>query len=171
MAAPHSSAVDDRARLDPALERRLERLGLADNPGAWAERYLECEQLVDPLSASARQKFAATSRFIGDLIAHRWVVTRRDAEVETWSRKAQCRMLGPVLERSHDPGICRGNLEYQTLARYLTAAGSGLRSRFGDAAPGPQNLRDAPGLRKTPLGFERRVAVHDFADLSDAALP
>src|ERR1700722_19767297 len=78
MAVPHPLSVDDPAQLDPALERRLERLGLANNPRAWAERYLECEQLVDPLSASARQKFAATSRFIRDLIAHRWVMTRRE---------------------------------------------------------------------------------------------
>ena len=78
MAVPRSSAVDDPAQLDPALERRLERLGLANHPGAWAERYLECEQLVDPLSASARQKFAATCRFIRDLLAHRWVMTRRE---------------------------------------------------------------------------------------------
>ena len=66
--------------LDPALERRLERLGLADNPGQWTERYLLCEQLVDPLAAVSRQKFDATSRFIRDLVAHRWVMTRRARE-------------------------------------------------------------------------------------------
>jgi hypothetical protein len=46
------------------MQRRLERLGLADKPGEWAERYLLCERLVDPLSANSRQKFEATSRFI-----------------------------------------------------------------------------------------------------------
>jgi pimeloyl-ACP methyl ester carboxylesterase len=30
------------------MQRRLERLGLADKPGEWAERYLLCEKLVDP---------------------------------------------------------------------------------------------------------------------------
>src|SRR5277367_2426490 len=77
MAVPSSSPLDHPAHLDPALDRRLERLGLADKPGQWTERYLLCEQLVDPLSASSHQKFEATSRFIRDLIAHRWVMTRR----------------------------------------------------------------------------------------------
>jgi len=77
MAATNSSPLDHPDHPDPALDRRLERLGLADKPGQWTERYLLCEQLVDPLSASSRQKFEATSRFIRDLIAHRWVMTRR----------------------------------------------------------------------------------------------
>jgi starch phosphorylase len=66
------------AQLNPALERRLERLGLANMPGQWAERYLLCEQLVDPLSSSLRERFEAISRFIRDLVAHRWVMTRRE---------------------------------------------------------------------------------------------
>src|SRR5271163_4550612 len=77
MAVPSSSPLDHPAHLDPALDRRLERLGLADKPGQWTERYLLCEQAVDPASASSRQKFEATSRFIRDLVAHRWVMTRR----------------------------------------------------------------------------------------------
>jgi glycogen phosphorylase len=72
------SAPDNAAHLDPALQRRLERLGLADKPGQWAERYLLCEQLVDPLSSSLRQRFEATGRFIRDLVAHRWAMTRRE---------------------------------------------------------------------------------------------
>jgi hypothetical protein len=50
------------AEFKPALHRRLERLGLSEHPGEWAERYLLWEQIVDPSSASARQKFEATSR-------------------------------------------------------------------------------------------------------------
>jgi glycogen phosphorylase len=75
--AANSVPMDDKAELHHALERRLERLGLANQSGQWAERYLLCEQLVDPLSASARQKFEATCRFIRDLTAHRWAMTRR----------------------------------------------------------------------------------------------
>jgi starch phosphorylase len=75
---PGSAPSDSAAHLDPALQRRLERLGLANKPGLWAERYLLCEQLVDPLSSSLRQRFEATSRFIRDLIAHRWMMTRRE---------------------------------------------------------------------------------------------
>src|SRR5271170_3901140 len=80
MAVPKPFLPDNRGHLDPAMDRRLERLGLADNPGYWTERYVLCEQLADPLEASSRQKFEATSRFIRDLIAHRWVMTRRARE-------------------------------------------------------------------------------------------
>ena len=62
--------------LDPTLKRRLNRLGLADHEGAWIERYILCNHLLSPLSAKPRQKFEATSRFIRDLIAHRWAKTR-----------------------------------------------------------------------------------------------
>src|SRR6202049_1768715 len=77
MAVPNSPAPDHHGPLDPALERRLERLGLADEPGRWTDRYLLSEKLVDPLEASSRQKFEATSRFVRDLVAHRWGRSRR----------------------------------------------------------------------------------------------
>src|SRR3984957_8917281 len=63
--------------LDPALARRLDRLGLAGQDDHWAERYLLCQHLIDPLEANNREQFEATCRFIRDLIAHRWVKTRR----------------------------------------------------------------------------------------------
>jgi starch phosphorylase len=77
MAAPNPLASHHQGPLDPALEKRLERLGLANEPGRWTDRYLLSEKLVDPLEASSRQKFEATSRFVRDLVAHRWVMTRR----------------------------------------------------------------------------------------------
>jgi glycogen phosphorylase len=66
--------------VDPAMARRLERLGLAGHEDQWTERYLLCQHLVDPLTAKSRQQFEATSRFIRDLIAHRWVKTRQARE-------------------------------------------------------------------------------------------
>ena len=66
--------------LDPALARRIERLGLAGQEDHWTERYLLCQDLVDPVDADSRQRFEATCRFIRDLIAHRWVKTRRARE-------------------------------------------------------------------------------------------
>jgi hypothetical protein len=40
MAVPSLSSVGFRAHLDPAMQRRLERLGLADKPGRlFAPRY------------------------------------------------------------------------------------------------------------------------------------
>jgi len=62
---------------DAALERRLERLGLTGQESSWTERYLLCQHLVDPPESKSRQNFEAISRFIRDLVAHRWVKTRR----------------------------------------------------------------------------------------------
>jgi glycogen phosphorylase len=77
---PPTAAAASRDSLEPALARRLERLGLDEKDDHWAERYLLCQHLIDPLEADTREKFEATSRFIRDLIAHRWVKTRRARE-------------------------------------------------------------------------------------------
>src|SRR5262249_52391355 len=66
--------------LDADMMRRLERLGLTGHPDQWTERYLLCEKLVDPAVAKPRQEFEATSRFIRDLVAHRWAKTRSARE-------------------------------------------------------------------------------------------
>jgi starch phosphorylase len=58
--------------VDPGLARRLE--------DHWAERYALCPHLIDPLEADSRERFESTARFIRDLIAHRWVETRRARE-------------------------------------------------------------------------------------------
>ena len=71
---------------DPALERRLERLGLAGQEDYWTSRYLLCNHLVEPLTAESRQKFEAASRFLRDLVAHRWVKTRHAREVAASKR-------------------------------------------------------------------------------------
>src|SRR5882757_8920361 len=59
-----------------ALARRLKRLGLTADQADWADRYLLCEHVVDPVTARPRQRFEAIARFIRDLVAHRWVKTR-----------------------------------------------------------------------------------------------
>jgi len=41
---------------------------------------------------------------------------------------------------------------------------------MGQAMKGAQRLRDAPGLRETAARRVGRIAVHDLADASDAAL-
>jgi len=68
-------------KLDPALQRRMERLGLVTRQDQWTERYLLCEQLVDPRIATPRERFAGTCRFLRDLVAHRWARTRRAREL------------------------------------------------------------------------------------------
>jgi starch phosphorylase len=75
-----SDTVESYPGLDPALERRLQRLGLTGRESDWTDRYLLCDHLLDPPTARPRQRFEATSRFIRDLIAHRWAKTRRARE-------------------------------------------------------------------------------------------
>jgi starch phosphorylase len=75
---PPSDAVE--TELNPALKRRLERLGLTGQVDSWADRYLLCNHLLSPASAGSRQRFEATSRFVRDLVAHRWEKTRRARE-------------------------------------------------------------------------------------------
>jgi starch phosphorylase len=65
---------------EAALERRLHRLGLAAHEDGWTDRYLLCNHLLNPNMAWPRQKFEATSRFIRDLVAHRWARTRQARE-------------------------------------------------------------------------------------------
>jgi glycogen phosphorylase len=77
---PLSPAAPPDDSLDTALARRLDRLGLSSQDEHWAERYVLCEHLIDPLEADAREQFEATCRFIRDLVAHRWVRTRRARE-------------------------------------------------------------------------------------------
>jgi glycogen phosphorylase len=75
-----SGTAERQTAADPALERRLERLGLAGHEKEWTDRYLLCNHLLNPPSAEPRQKFEATSRFIRDLVAHRWAKTRSARE-------------------------------------------------------------------------------------------
>jgi len=84
MSTPQYRALQEEA--DPALARRLERLGLAAHKDQWTERYLLCQHLADPAVSDSRQQFEATSRFIRDLVAHRWVSTRRAREEATPKR-------------------------------------------------------------------------------------
>jgi starch phosphorylase len=58
---------------DPFLEPRPS--GGSDD--AWADRYVLGEHLMDPKAVPSRQRFESLSRFVRDLIARRWVETRR----------------------------------------------------------------------------------------------
>jgi glycogen phosphorylase len=72
-----SQTGDRTIGVDTALVRRLEQLGLAGHDTEWADRYLLCSHLINPASATTRQRFEATSRFIRDLVAHRWARTQQ----------------------------------------------------------------------------------------------
>jgi hypothetical protein len=51
-------------RMDPALERRLERLGLTGKEDEWTGRYLLCHHLENPRTAKPRQRFEAIAAFM-----------------------------------------------------------------------------------------------------------
>src|SRR5580658_8380442 len=72
--------ADVKDSVDASMVRRMDRVVLSGEEDQWAERYVLCEHLIDPLEADAREQFEATCRFIRDLIAHRWVKTRRARE-------------------------------------------------------------------------------------------
>ena len=80
MSVPKPAVPSVPEGLDPDMLRRLERLGLTGHPDQWTERYLLCEKLVDAPSADTREEFEAASRFIRDLVAHRWARTRRERQ-------------------------------------------------------------------------------------------
>ena len=77
---PALTPHEPRDPVTPAMMRRLERLGLDGHADQWTERYLLCQHVVDAPAATTRQEFEATSRFIRDLIAHRWIKTARVRE-------------------------------------------------------------------------------------------
>ena len=76
--------MDDKTAMllqDARLKRRLERLGLTgQDSGAWTDRYVLSDHVVDPPLARPRQRFEATAKMIRDLLAHRWVKTRQTRE-------------------------------------------------------------------------------------------
>jgi hypothetical protein len=82
---------------DPALTRRLERLGLTgQDSGDWTDRYLLSDHVVDPPLARPRQRFEATAKLIRDLLAHRWVKTRQTRERANPKRTYVTSCQGPV---------------------------------------------------------------------------
>ena len=100
---------------DPALARRLERLGLAEHKDQWTERYLLCQHIADPAASDSRQQFEATSRFIRDLVAHRWVSTRHARE-QTTSKRIHYLSMEFLLGRTLRNNMM--NLAAEPLVRY-----------------------------------------------------
>jgi starch phosphorylase len=148
------------SKLDPGLLRRLERLGLAASQDQWTERYVLCEQLVDPRIASDREKFTGTARFIRDLIAHRWVRTRRSREQREHKRIHYLSMeflLGRTLRNNID------NLAAEPLVRHaLAREGWNLESLMEEEA-------DA-GLGNGGLGRLAACFIDSLASMQYAAI-
>ena len=122
---------------EAGLERHLDRLGLADKEDEWAERYLMCEQVVDPNLARPRQRFEAVSQFVRDLLVHRWIKTRQVREQQNPKRVYYLSMeflIGRTLNNNianlrADPivqeALRRQKLDYHQLAELEPDAGLG----------------------------------------------
>ena len=148
------------SKLDPGLLRRLERLGLAASQDQWTERYVLCEQLVDPRIATDRERFTGAARFIRDLIAHRWVRTRRSREQREHKRIHYISMeflLGRTLRNNID------NLAAEPLVRHaLAREGWNLESLMEEEA-------DA-GLGNGGLGRLAACFIDSLASMQYAAI-
>jgi glycogen phosphorylase len=130
---------DDRATItaDAATQRRLQQLGLSGDGSDWTERYLLCDQLVDPKMARPRQRFEAMARSIRDLLAYRWVKTRQSRERENPKRVYYLSMeflIGRTLinnvtnlmaEPVMQEALRREKLDFQQLAELEPDAGLG----------------------------------------------
>src|SRR5258705_12552281 len=72
-AAPKTHAVD--------IPKLLEQYGIVQTPlvgteNAFYERHLVFDRVIDPVAASARERFEAFSSSIRDILARRWVLTK-----------------------------------------------------------------------------------------------
>ena len=131
---------------DSTLERRLERLGLAGQEDYWAGRYLLCNHLVEPVTAESRQKFEAASRFLRDLVAHRWVRTRQARE-DAASKRIHYLSMEFLLGRTLRNNMM--NLGVESLLRdTLREAGWDLDELIEEEPDaGPRQRRSRPACR------------------------
>src|SRR5262252_9344708 len=63
----------------PAVDRS--GLPTPEKEDSWADRYVLFQHLMDPKAVPPRQRFESLSRYVRDLIAQRWVRTRRVREL------------------------------------------------------------------------------------------
>ncbi|HWM70563.1 MAG TPA: glycogen/starch/alpha-glucan phosphorylase [Steroidobacteraceae bacterium] len=146
--------------LDPDMMRRLERLGLTGHPDQWTERYLLCEKLVAPSDADLRQEFEATSRFIRDLVAHRWARTRRERE-STEAKRIHYLSLEFLLGRTLWNNI--SNLAAEPLVRHAL-------QQQGWSLPGIIEEEPDAGLGNGGLGRLAACFIDSLATLQYPAI-
>ena len=78
MAVIDKAPARNTSTMDPALERRLAKLGLTGQEERWTDRYMLCTHLVDPASAKSRQKFEAVSQFATAIAMNRTQLSDSD---------------------------------------------------------------------------------------------
>jgi glycogen phosphorylase len=80
--APEGTGVKARAHESPAVSELLKQYGCGPIPfvgseNALYERHLIFDRVIDPKVATARERFEAVSHSVRDVLAQRWMLTRR----------------------------------------------------------------------------------------------
>ncbi len=187
------SGIPATVKRNEEAARRLERLGLTGDGDDWAERYFVCEHLVDPQWARPRQRFEAAARSIRDLLAHRWVETKKAREKHNPKRIYYLSMefligrtlINNIINLMAEPvvqeALKREGLDLYQLAELEPDAGLGngglgrLAACFLDSLATLQilrgRLRPALRIRHLPAGDPQRLPGRAARQLAAPSRP
>jgi len=89
--APQSTGILPRTTNSASVSELLQQYGCGPIPfvgseNAFYERHLVFDRVIDPKVATARERFEAFSRSVRDILAQRWVLTKRTYEKENAKR-------------------------------------------------------------------------------------
>ena len=88
---PQSTGILPRTTNSASVSELLQQYGCGPIPfvgseNAFYERHLVFDRVIDPKVATARERFEAFSRSVRDILAQRWVLTKRTYEKENAKR-------------------------------------------------------------------------------------
>src|SRR5258707_12607361 len=89
--APQSTGIPPGTTNSASVSELLQQYGCGPIPfvgseNAFYERHLVFDRVIDPKVATARERFEAFSRSVRDILAQRWVLTKRTYEKENAKR-------------------------------------------------------------------------------------
>src|SRR6266446_7691744 len=89
--APQSTGILPRTANSASVSELLQQYGCGPIPfvgseNAFYERHLVFDRVIDPKVATARERFEAFSRSVRDVLAQRWVLTKKTYEGENAKR-------------------------------------------------------------------------------------
>ena len=89
--APQSTGNVPRTPDSANVSELLQQYGcgpipFVGSPSALSEQHLVFDRVIDPKVATPRERFEAVSRSVRDVLAQRWVLTRRTYELENPKR-------------------------------------------------------------------------------------
>src|SRR5260370_40073656 len=89
--APQSTGIVPGTTNSASVSELLQQYGCGPIPfvgseNAFYERHLVFDRVIDPKVATARERFEAFSRSVRDILAQRWVLTKRTYEKENAKR-------------------------------------------------------------------------------------